>query len=1650
MKTNFKRIGKQSISIVLAVMMMLSTMLVGMVTSNAAISNWVLRGSFNEWNEIQFGGADGGSITYDLSAYKGQTVEFRTDAYENGTLIMNSYGDTVVAGTEYQLTWKKGEPMKYTVSSTGTGKVTFTVISKNGNNYLTVTEGDQPITVTPYYVAGENSLVNGKEWTPAQAEDKMSYDESSKTYSITYSNKSAGSYQFKLTKNKSWISVDGFTLNQDGCKLNVTSGNFQITTTSDADITIKYDGDKTVSVIASSTATTYSVSVDPSITNGTVTTSETSLKVGKTFKVTAEPKDGYELDAITVTTADGRAVEATDASTHTYTMPASNVTVSATFKVKTDAKYSVTYKAPKGEGVVSAIIDPKDATLAAGTAVTVTVTVSDGYTASLAVEGVNVTTSKSGNTYTFTFSMPSKAITVAPKVTKAAEDTGTLIPNLYLIYSDSSSKPSDFTQYLNLYYNSDNQVYAYFDESNFDDSKEYCFMISNSKGESTSWEYAYDHYNKSKTLSDSEQLVCGSSDNWLPKAGQSQYVQAVFAKFKVRDAYVGTISSVKINLGYYDGKDIVESSTDSSKATTYEVIPTSGVGGMVQVFAKDGTIRTGYQKYADMADTVLTAENTADLTKYNNENEYYETAYAKVGTKLKITTTIGEGYRKKYFVKAFSINGYSYGIIDASKADTTDGVYTCEYTIPEDFKGSRIEITPIYYYIDDTDTVTFYVEGFDETVQKKWGNTVAVQAWYTNGVDEQKYVDGVLEGEYNSPNKNALGGYPGQPLVYEGGKYSMQIPKYLNGNKDNFVKGITLNNYIWDSIHSGNFKDQIKDNCQTYDYDDFYKLSETNDVDNIIFDFRYRTTTDNKPSQAGLSSSTYKKSELEPLKDYYGNIVDIFGNILSKDWTAAYDSNYLTVISNGYKEIKNIGKYATEWSVYDKDGTYITTINCSSLIDETKVDSTYQAAYKKLKSHAGLPVKIAYEKSNFGGDDKGTRADGRWYFSKKAQKISANVKIEYKADGTSPFVEDAFVEGSNVGVNTKAQAYFTNADSNGKTTCQGIVDGGNFSVHAQTDANANYYFIGWYLKTSDGYSFITNEADADFPMTNNATYVARFIPTPSGTLTLSHTLLAGSADGKTFIKADIVDKTGAVKATIAETSGNLVVPARYVVYTSEYSIKATLRTVPYGNDTVEDFYNSNKEHYNSGVTGTGEKTYEVSKTIKELFESYEDVDHNTSYRLIKSNIPFYSNIKSNPLEYTITYTYETRLDGKQSYVIKDKVSGIELEEMWAANEAANLKKDQLSKEFITKKAPFVSNFRNEIKWDIDHAVITGYTATVDATTKSSDLTITALAVDDGWTKPETVKYGELAMSKGEYLYKTGTTDFPAQYDYNGATKYDFSFWAIFDNRDSAQQFSNAVKNYMANPNANMSARLTELSKLDGYKNLIAKSYSKEYNYVSYQNYYIVPVYADRFAKKDIKEAQASIRLLEYTRNQWTTGDGVKGDGETLNTGATKTDYLYTDFALSFDKDQELIKNNANIKVGVTFEVVAKYNDINDLKSYETSSNKDAIGNLVKAATANGKVGTYKVDSESADRNVYRYEIKNSNISVKNRIEYYLRFKNSETSQQNVMKVYSYIYDTVSGEIYLSDPVYMNMYDIGNLTYITSDLANINLGPDATV
>lgn len=73
---------------------------------------------------------------------------------------------------------------------------------------------------------------------------------------------------------------------------------------------------------------TYTITVETS-TNGTVKADKTTAKANETVTLTVTPNKGYELDKLTVTDADGKAVEVTN---NAFKMPASNVKVTATFK----------------------------------------------------------------------------------------------------------------------------------------------------------------------------------------------------------------------------------------------------------------------------------------------------------------------------------------------------------------------------------------------------------------------------------------------------------------------------------------------------------------------------------------------------------------------------------------------------------------------------------------------------------------------------------------------------------------------------------------------------------------------------------------------------------------------------------------------------------------------------------------------------------------------------------------------------------------------------------------------------------------------------------------------------------------------------------------------------------------------------------------------------------------------------------------------------------------------------------------------------------------------------------------------------------------------------------------------------------------------
>lgn len=205
----------------------------------------------------------------------------------------------------------------------------------------------------------------------------------------------------------------------------------------------------------------------------------------------------------------------------------------------------------------------------------------------------------------------------------------------------------------------------------------------------------------------------------------------------------------------------------------------------------------------------------------------------------------------------------------------------------------------------------------------KWGDTIACYAYYNSD--------------------HALGDYPGQPMVNAEGSIYMQIPKHIGADASNVVKGITLNNYVWDFVHvSGNDKTRESKNCQTYDYDDFKYLANMSkvnsgdsvaDIKNIVYRFKYHTYN-NTSAEAGnvpkdtLTGTKVDDTKYEVFVDYYDKPTDIFGTIIKGNDAVTVDTvkaqpEYLTIVSDGYvnyyKDTANyLGQYATKWYIYNE------------------------------------------------------------------------------------------------------------------------------------------------------------------------------------------------------------------------------------------------------------------------------------------------------------------------------------------------------------------------------------------------------------------------------------------------------------------------------------------------------------------------------------------------------------------------------------------------------------------------------------------------------------------------------------------------------------------------------------------------------------
>ena len=92
----------------------------------------------------------------------------------------------------------------------------------------------------------------------------------------------------------------------------------------------------------------YAISIDPAIAGGSVETDpKNEAAEGEEVTITVSPADGYHLEALTVKDGDNQDVEVTN---NKFTMPAANVTVSATFGVD---QFTVTFVDDNGITVSS-------------------------------------------------------------------------------------------------------------------------------------------------------------------------------------------------------------------------------------------------------------------------------------------------------------------------------------------------------------------------------------------------------------------------------------------------------------------------------------------------------------------------------------------------------------------------------------------------------------------------------------------------------------------------------------------------------------------------------------------------------------------------------------------------------------------------------------------------------------------------------------------------------------------------------------------------------------------------------------------------------------------------------------------------------------------------------------------------------------------------------------------------------------------------------------------------------------------------------------------------------------------------------------------------------------------------------------------------
>lgn len=1720
MKTKISHLGRSTVSVILAVMMLLSTMLIGTVstvnavdltkfskvyldanvakynpnedmsqtkptnayafhdinggqstyteeTSDTEVSSWP-GGSLkpegngiysilvsNDATKIIFNSVNGGKQTGNLtlpSNWKTTTMIYRGDGTA-GSKGWEEYSTSVKVADSVTLTAnptsvKAGKPVTLTptVISAKSGDLTYTYNKISGGTATEVKNADNSLTVTPtvagtykytvtvsadsyspvtsnevsftvtdsvkYYICGR---FNNKWHDPSDNDPQFVEDESnpglfyyetgetiaqlSGTISETYNNTTSDYPRYfyvnrAATKDSNYLTAgNGVGHNFQNNTVNTplalmsSSGTKEeylvrfndVNNTSTTPVTIWLDTRNNEYKLWYTTALPHKVNV----AGVSATVDKPTATAGEKVTVTATSvPQGQILDTVTVVGENGSTpIETTvSGNTATFTMPDQDVTVTnVTFR--TAETYTVNFSSSNNEyGTVSAMkgttpITSSPATVTEGDEVTFTATPKDGYALSGWTVN-NAPVSSTTNPYTITVQ---KDTTV---VANFKEVTGTL-SKYYLLCGTGATFKADSYTHVPLYTNEDGVFYADFDvaKDSIPKSKDYFIIFS--------------------TKEDTSGIIVDSNNVTVNAVNKNGFSLSDYNE-NVQNPSGGT-NNVKFAKVYIDKDDVTGFTIKitgldlGNKKITYSAEPTFDVApaDTVEITAKDGTIRAGYTDTDASKTTAVLGDTTLSITtpddkiitasdSYMIEEKNRAVTAKRVpnGSTVTVTTTINPnatfaGHKgSDYYVKGFSVNGVFGGVLSQTDGKNHSGdVYTYTFEVNQEIYGSKLEITPVYFLKNDDNCVYFYIENYDSAKQI-WGNTPSCYVYYGSGTT-------TLE---------ALGYYPGQPMVDYNGSIFTQIPKFIvNGDTTEKITGMTLNNYVWDDVHRDyNGKVQKSDNAQTYDYDDFVKIAESGvNVDNIIYRFKYNEFN-NEPADT-FAASKADAAGWEVFLDYQNYPTDIFGNKIGTEKLDYKDTQSVTskdkclsIISDGYQN-NYIGKYATAWSIYNKAGDRVATIPSSALLyalgktDEQmttaiasvstptdflpgKTDrDSYWTTFKTLyQNYKGVYAQINFEAAIKGGDDYGNRLDGRWYYSQSKQKITGEIKIQYANTlddyKVSDFHEDTFADenaSSIVGTTTGASAYFTDPAKKVRKLETEADNTQDYKFEVTATSTAAYTFVGWYRLIDGDYKAInpSNMSSLTGAVTRNSdvTLVARYIKTPGGSMTFHHSLYngtnAGGGKATTEIQVVVKDRDGKSLYDSHKIAGTASIDKTKITELARQeglTVTVTLYT------TTKNLYNFNGYYSAENTTDitafnpTTGFTTKVSGDRKEglVTKSEYTFSFNDYYTIHKDTLidnagtvyyNFYSDITSIKVPYKVQFSYTDRMGDQKYYNKAGYVDPEDTSSYTFVENATNVEGVESHSVKVTLTDSFILSLA---PYESNFTKNLTWDNPTDSKPFDSSVTNSiASAVVNSTQSDRTIHLNVFRDNNGKPTPLINDAGQFKLYEKDGSPELPYGSVFYTKKDDGTYKYDITAPKTYKDSGKELQFMYWAIYSDPECKNLVINAYNSEgaFSYVAYDNCWIVPVYGESSTPvASVKEVSTSTQFMEVTRNQWTAGDTTSFDG--FDADSMKT----------LDKTDDFIKGDGEDKLYADFVLNFFYNG-KQLSVFDPNSSKVQTG-----------------------------------------------------------------------------------------------------------